>query len=800
MKAVKKAMNLSRTKSSDSKSKSPSPSSSRAPAGPSGSNPNGPRPGAAGVDTSNLAPGSQGQGQGQGLSPTGTGGNASLSAGGPNAAGQGATAGPTTPRRSPVSDKTSPAPPLVVISGAQGPGGPNSEMPSDPITHSPGALARGFGSPERMLGPDGQPTPPRAGPLNRLRGTPKDTIPIAGKTPRKQRSSRFYVTEKVDIEKLPNFLDVRPDDRNELFIQKLQQCRVVFDFNDASADLKGKQVKSQTLHEMLEYITQHRGVITESIYPEVVQMFATNLFRSIPPQVNPTGDAFDPEEDEPVLELAWPHLQIVYEFFLRFVESPDFNTNIGKRYIDQNFVLSLLELFDSEDPRERDFLKTTLHRIYGKFLNLRAFIRRSINNVFFQFVYETERHNGIAELLEILGSIINGFALPLKEEHKTFLTRVLIPLHKAKSLALYHPQLAYCVVQFLEKDAALTEEVLLGLLRYWPKVNSSKETMFLNEVEEILDVIEAQEFQKIMVPLFQQLAKCISSLHFQVAERALFYWNNEYILNLMSEHIQIILPIVFPPLFVNSKTHWNRTIHGMVFNALKLFMEINGQLFREVQENYKAQKKADADKAIARYDEWLVLRDQAIANHKASGSTEPLPQHLREEAPARPEPYEDEGFADISIDLTANGLEAGESFMVDQMSRDDIVPLADPGIESRSPTAPTLPVGLGINNNSGPPPAGVNAHSPGGASQAPGLGQGAPTSPGAPTTGAAHSPLALGNPASPGPAPGGSPANPHIRRKSTLPMDPQVMRDLQAHKSLENGNGPTPPEPSPGMQ
>jgi serine/threonine-protein phosphatase 2A regulatory subunit B' len=112
----------------------------------------------------------------------------------------------------------------------------------------------------------------------------------------------------------------------------------------------------------------------------------------------------------------------------------------------------LLELFDSEDPRERDFLKTTLHRIYGKFLNLRSFIRRSINN-------ETERFNGIAELLEILGSIINGFALPLKEEHKLFLTRVLIPMHKVKGLTLYHPQLAYCIVQFLEKDAALTEEV-----------------------------------------------------------------------------------------------------------------------------------------------------------------------------------------------------------------------------------------------------------------------------------------------------------------------------------------------------
>jgi serine/threonine-protein phosphatase 2A regulatory subunit B' len=368
-----------------------------------------------------------------------------------------------------------------------------------------------------------------------------------------------------------------PTERTQLFIRKLQQCRVLFDFNDASTELKGKQIKTQTLHEMLEYITHHTGVITSSIYPEVVIMvcdhlkdasisltnitstqFATNLFRSLPPPVNPTGDAFDPEEDEPVLELAWPHLQIVYEFFLRFLESPDFDLNLAKRYVDQSFILNMLELFDSEDPRERDFLKTTLHRIYGKFLNLRAFIRRSINNVFFQFVYEKERHNGIAELLEILGSIINGFALPLKAEHKIFLTRVLLPLHKVKSLSLYHPQLAYCVVQFLEKEPALAQDVMLGLFKFWPKVNSPKEVMFLNEVEEVMDVIDPVEFQKIQVPLFQQLARCINSQHFQVAERALLYWNNEYVVNLMSDNLAVILPIVFPALYTNSKSHWNR--------------------------------------------------------------------------------------------------------------------------------------------------------------------------------------------------------------------------------------------------
>ena len=50
-------------------------------------------------------------------------------------------------------------------------------------------------------------------------------------------------------------------------------------------------------------------------------------------------------------------------------------------------LLQLLELFDSEDPRERDFLKTVLHRIYGKFLGLRAYIRKHINHIFLKYVH-----------------------------------------------------------------------------------------------------------------------------------------------------------------------------------------------------------------------------------------------------------------------------------------------------------------------------------------------------------------------------------------------------------------------------
>ncbi|BGP53682.1 serine/threonine-protein phosphatase 2A 56 kDa regulatory subunit delta isoform [Rhodotorula sphaerocarpa] len=607
-------------------------------------------------------------------------------------------------------------------------------------------------------------TPPKAPAVNKLGGraggpqtTPKDTIPLA-RTPRKQRSSRVHVDEKVELQRLPGFLEVPIAERHELFVQKLHQCAHVFDFNDASADVGSKQIKSQTLAEMLDWITTQRGVITETIYPEVVNMFASNLFRSIPPPVNPTGDAFDPEEDEPVLELAWPHLQIVYEFFLRFVESPDFNTNIAKRYIDQHFVLQLLELFDSEDPRERDFLKTTLHRIYGKFLNLRAFIRRSINNVFYQFVYETERHNGIAELLEILGSIINGFALPLKEEHKLFLTRALIPLHKVKSLALYHPQLAYCVVQFLEKDASLTRDVVDGLLKYWPKVNSPKEVMFLNEVEEILDVIEPAEFQKVMVKLFAQLSRCVSSQHFQVAERALYYWNNEYIVNLIGENIHVILPIVYPSLHAISNGHWNRQIHNLAYNALKLLMDLNADVFEHCSAEYKRQRQAEKERERQREDKWHNLRSVALQNRRLSNQA--IPQSLLDDDPVpRPafnamqdaQDLDDARFEEMDEEM---GMGMGSQYEGEpehDASHGPQSPLGGPGVgplgmpDSRQGSYSGHEASEQHDDHSELPPDGQFPET---------------------------SRRAVG-----------TMQQPHVRRKSVIPIDPSILKELQGHKS-----------------
>ncbi|XP_035023994.1 protein phosphatase 2, regulatory subunit B', epsilon isoform X1 [Chelmon rostratus] len=427
------------------------------------------------------------------------------------------------------------------------------------------------------------------------------------KQKRSQSSSQFRSQGKpIELTPLPLLKDVPAPEQPELFLKKLQQCCTVFDFMDTLSDLKMKEYKRSTLNELVDYVTVSRGYLTEQAYPEVVKMVSHNIFRTLPPS---DSNEFDPEEDEPTLEASWPHLQLVYEFFIRFLESQEFQPSIAKKYIDQKFVLQLLELFDSEDPRERDYLKTVLHRIYGKFLGLRAFIRKQINNIFLRFVYETEHFNGVAELLEILGSIINGFALPLKAEHKQFLVKVLIPLHTVRSLSLFHAQLAYCIVQFLEKDPTLTEPVIRGLLKFWPKTCSQKEVMFLGELEEILDVIEPTQFVKIQEPLFKQISRCVSSPHFQVAERALYYWNNEYIMSLIEENSSVILPIMFASLYRISKEHWNPAIVALVYNVLKAFMEMNSTLFDELTATYKSDRQREKKKEKEREELWKKLED-----------------------------------------------------------------------------------------------------------------------------------------------------------------------------------------------
>ena len=48
----------------------------------------------------------------------------------------------------------------------------------------------------------------------------------------------------------------------------------------------------------------------------------------------------------------------------------------------------------------------------------------------------------------------------------------------------------------------------------------------------------------------------------QVAERSLFLWNNEYIVSLVAQQRTAVLPLVFAALERNERSHWNPQVRS----------------------------------------------------------------------------------------------------------------------------------------------------------------------------------------------------------------------------------------------
>lgn len=73
----------------------------------------------------------------------------------------------------------------------------------------------------------------------------------------------------------------------------------------------------------------------------------------------------------------------------------------------------------------------------------------------------------------------------------------------------------------------------------------------------------------------------------QVAERALFLWNNDHIVSLVAQNRQVVLPLIFAALERNTRNHWNQAVHGLTLNVRKMFLEMDQELFQECQRKYQ---------------------------------------------------------------------------------------------------------------------------------------------------------------------------------------------------------------------
>lgn len=411
--------------------------------------------------------------------------------------------------------------------------------------------------------------------------------------------------------------------QEELFLQKLQQCCVVYNFKCTEMDAYEKDLKLESLNNMLNYIVKARNILTERVHDAILHMVSQNLFRSQSCNIfeNQTRDPNDP-----ILDDAWPHLELVYNVFLSFLESDDFQASIIEHIVNRNFVLKMLKPFDSTDPRERGFVKWALFHIYCKFPDLRDFIEQQISNIIYEFIYISEDFNGISELLWVMNSIFDYCYTCVDERRKGYLLRVLLPLHKVASVASLFSQLVNAIELYLARDVGLIEPVLCAIIRFWPKTCTQKEVMFIDAIDDYLSMVDATHFANIYERVFTHISRVITSPHTEVADHALNLFTNQYILSLIHPHNAKIMPILIPALISVTKEHWSPTTLKRAHTAMEFFLVSDSSLFYVLMTKHKAQKDLERKRQREREHIWKKLEEIAAFN-KGNKSAACLKKH-----------------------------------------------------------------------------------------------------------------------------------------------------------------------------
>ena len=360
------------------------------------------------------------------------------------------------------------------------------------------------------------------------------------------------------------------------FLKKINLAKVTYDYKDETKDSKLKSERLTAINELISMIGDQRTVTSLFIpnIESVMDMIKKNIFRPLPSTsrsnvalgVSETG--IEEEEQDP--DPSWPHIRGIYELFLQLIVNEACDVKTFKPFITTNFISEFLQLFDSNLVEERDFLKNILHKLYAKLVPRRKMIRKAITDLFHILIHEIHKFNGASELLDIMASIISGFAVPLREEHVIFFKNIIIPLHKVQTSNLYFDNLIRCSMLFLTKDSSLALPLLEGILKYWPFANYTKEIAFLTELPEVFEFCELDKMQGIIGKLFKRIIKCISGSHLQVADRAMCLFESDSFVNIVKQYKALTFGMLVPVVSHLAEHHW----HAMLKDSLKALKEI----------------------------------------------------------------------------------------------------------------------------------------------------------------------------------------------------------------------------------
>lgn len=366
---------------------------------------------------------------------------------------------------------------------------------------------------------------------------------------------------------------------------------------------ENKQLEAH-LHKLVKYVESEGSL--EDCYETVIQLLRATIFEQFEGDVPP----------DPSVVVHYPEVD---DLLYAILSSPMFKAREAKRYFTESVMRSILRVFQhhcsippkSENIAKKNKWKLILYKTYSNFYEHRPYLYGKILDYLHHLVRVSKdpkietlqlkivlnknkeqratKHQvlsgfySLSEMLEVVAAIIQGFDTPLKQQHvEGLLKQCLLPLHTnpimkhelEAALSIYHQQISFCLVEFCKKDAQLTKSSCVRLFSdiqtLLKQGNTKPAVLLINECEQLLEILNPEEFPQISKAFFSVVVSCLENFNFFIAQRCLLLMRVPHILSLLYHNsiISVFEHEIVPKIYHCAQEHWNDTTRQMSYQLL----------------------------------------------------------------------------------------------------------------------------------------------------------------------------------------------------------------------------------------
>lgn len=273
----------------------------------------------------------------------------------------------------------------------------------------------------------------------------------------------------------------------------------IFDFtnNERLEEKLAKYKKLEILCDIFTYITDE--MFNTDFIVDIIDIIEINLFRSLPPnQLQKEFINYGPgfEKINSVDDPQMIHLNLIYQLLMLVIDFLKHRKEILELLIDEVFVEKTIDLIESEDSDERDYVTKILCKFYQYLPSRRKIIDRIITNKLMEIVSNGHKiYINVENLLEILLLKLDVVHSRDQQQSSMETTKsLLISLHRLPYVYYYHIQLFSCTIKFIRKNPDHLVDLTTKILRLRPSVEKQSHSttncmMILVELNHILDCL-----------------------------------------------------------------------------------------------------------------------------------------------------------------------------------------------------------------------------------------------------------------------------------------------------------------------